>query len=427
MNAAYRLAAGLFYLLPLPSGKLAESRSGRLAAGGRWVDWARDSRTECPLVWFHAASVGESQVIAPIAARLRERHRSLQTVLTFSSPSMAAWPGPPGVDRIDYAPADLPSAVAAVFNSLRPSIIVVSRGDLWPEMVHGALARHVPVAVVGGAVGRDSNRLRWPVRQLLATVHRHLAFVGARSAEDASRWIRLGARQEVVHVTGDPRNDYILDRVPGKSVPRPLAAWGGGAAGHVLVAGSTHPQDEELLIDAFAAIASRDKAARLLVVPHEPGPASVRRIVSRARRLRLEAALWNGSPAEIRAPIVVVDQAGLLGDLYAVGALAYVGGGFGTSGVHSLAEPAAWGVPVLAGPGVFQDAAAQPLLESGGVTAISGPDPLPELVEKWTRWLGDPDARSAAGRAARAQISCGAADESVQALERLLGIVAGKD
>lgn len=427
MNAAYRLAAKLFHLLPLPSGKLAESRRGRLAAGKRWVDWARDSRTAHPLVWFHAASVGESQVIAPIAARLRERHRSLQTVLTFSSPSMAAWPGPPGVDRIDYAPADLPSAVAAVFNSLRPSIIVVSRGDLWPEMVHGALARHVPVAVVGGAVGRDSNRLRWPVRQLLATVHRHLAFVGARSAEDASRWIRLGARQEVVHVTGDPRNDYILDRIPGKSVPRPLAAWGAGAAGHVMVAGSTHPQDEELLIDAFAAIASRDKAARLLVVPHEPGPASVRRIVSRARQLRLEAALWNGSSAEIRAPIVVVDQAGLLGDLYAVGALAYVGGGFGTSGVHSLAEPAAWGVPVLAGPGVFQDAAAQPLLESGGVTAISGPDPLPELVEKWTRWLGDPDARNAAGRAARAQIRCGAADESVQALERLLGIVAGKD
>ena len=425
MNAAYRLAAKLFHLLPLPSGKLAESRRGRLAAGGRWVDWARDSRTECPLVWFHAASVGESQVIAPIAARLRERHRSLQTVLTFSSPSMSAWPGPPGVDRIDYAPADLPSAVAAVFNSLRPSIIVVSRGDLWPEMVHGALARHVPVAVVGGAVGRGSNRLRWPIRQLLATVHRRLAFVGARSAEDASRWIRLGARQEVVHVTGDPRNDYILDRVPGKSVPQPLAAW--GSAGHVMVAGSTHPQDEELLIDAFAVIASRDKAARLLVVPHEPGPASVRRIVSRARRLRLEAALWNGSPAEIRAPIVVVDQAGLLGDLYAVGALAYVGGGFGTSGVHSLAEPAAWGVPVLAGPGVFRDAAAQPLLESGGVTAISGPDPLPELVEKWTRWLGDPDARSAAGRAARAQIRCGAADESVQALERLLGIVAGKD
>ena len=422
MNAAYRLAAKLFHLLPLPRGKLVESRRGRLVAGRRWVHWARDSRTERPLVWFHAASVGESQVIHPIAARLRERHRSLQTVLTFSSPSMAAWPEPPGVDRIDYAPADIPSTVAAVFNALRPSIIIVSRGDLWPEMVHGALSRHVPVAVVGGAVGRGSTRLRWPVRQLLAAVHKRLAFVGARSAEDASRWIRLGARQEVVHVTGDPRNDYILERVRGKSVPQPLSAW--GSAGHVMVAGSTHPQDEELLIDAFAVIASSDKAARLLVVPHEPGPASVRRIVSQARRLRLEAEPWNGSPAEIRAPIVAVDQVGVLGDLYAVGTLAYVGGGFGTSGVHSLAEPAAWGVPVLAGPGVFNDAAAQPLLESGGVATISGPDQLPELVEKWTQWLSDPDARSVAGRAALSQIRCGAADESVQALERLLGIVA---
>ena len=76
---------------------------------------------------------------------------------------------------------------------------------------------------------------------------------------------------------------------------------------------------------------------------------------------------------------------------------------------------------------MLKDAAAQPLLESGGVTAISEPDPLHELVEKWTWWLGDPNARSAAGRAGRAQIRCGAADESVQALERLLGIVAVKD
>ncbi len=108
MNLAYRVAASVFHRLPLPSGKLARSRDGRLGAAARWVRWARESRRAEPLIWVHGASVGEVQVTAPIVMRLRARYPSMQIVQTYSSSSMAGWPLPAGIDRADFAPAEHP-------------------------------------------------------------------------------------------------------------------------------------------------------------------------------------------------------------------------------------------------------------------------------------------------------------------------------
>jgi 3-deoxy-D-manno-octulosonic-acid transferase len=422
MKAPYRLLSKLFYTLPLPEGKLAESRAGRLGATARWIEWAESSRTQSPLVWFHAASVGESQVVAPIAARLRARHHGLQTVLTYSSPSMARWPVPLAVDRGDYAPADLPQPVAALFNALRPAIIAVSRGDLWPEMVRGAWSRHVPVAVVGGAVRPSSHRLRWPTRPLLRSTHRRLAFVGAVSRDDAARWIRLGVPPNAVRVTGDPRDDFILERPfrPGRFGP--IAHWAKDAPDHILVAGSTHAEDEGPLLAALTRVRSHTPSARLIVVPHEPGPEIPPRVASVARQLSLETAVWNGCrPPD--ASILVVNERGCLNDLYALATLAYVGGGFGRTGVHSLAEPASHGLPILAGPGALRDPAARAFVEAGGAAAAQGSDAADALGNCWIRWLRDARARHAAGLAARGQLARGAADKSVTALEELLGPV----
>jgi 3-deoxy-D-manno-octulosonic-acid transferase len=420
MNLVYRAAARLFHLVPLPPGKLADARTGRRGAAARWTNWASDTRSETPLVWFHAASVGESQVVVPIAALVRDRHPSWQTVLTYSSPSVAAWPHPHPVDRTDYAPAELPSAMADVFRALRPTIVVVSRGDLWPEMVAGASAWGVPVAVVGGAVGPHSARLRWPVSALLGTVHRRLAFVGVPDADEVPRWVRLGARREAVHVTGDPRDDYLLEHTPREAVIRPLARW--ASAGTVMVAGSTHAPDEEVLIDAFAKLVSRASPVRLMVVPHAPRPFGIARLLARARDRGIDAATWDGSEEVGDAQLLIVSRTGVLSDLYGLADIAYVGGGFGTKGVHSVAEPAALGVPVVAGPAVLHDPAARRFVQARGARAIRSRYPVRDLVRRWAAWLDHPEARAAAGRAARDQLHSGAAAASVIALEGLLGV-----
>ncbi len=425
MILPYRLASRLFHLLPLPPGKLAKSRAGRLTATARWIQWARDSRTRHPLVWFHAASVGETQVIAPLVTRLRARFPTLQAILTYSSPSMATWPHSIGVDHEDFAPAELPEAVQRVFDTLRPALIVVSRGDLWPEMVHTARVKGVPVAVVGGMVRQASARLPWPARAIMKGLYRDLAFVGVVSVEETPRWVRLGASRHVVKVTGDPCNDYVLERSPNHQVLRPFEAW--ASAGPVMVAGSTHRRDEEVLVDAFAEVRSNHGAARLMIVPHEPSRDGTERVRDRARSLGLEVALWGSSTANDAPPVVVVDAVGILADLYALATLAYVGGGFGTAGIHSLLEPASCAIPVLAGPGGEADAATRAFVESGGVVVVDGAMPAKTLATQWTALLTDADMRKSSGRAARDQITRGAAEESMKGLERLLANVDSRE
>jgi 3-deoxy-D-manno-octulosonic-acid transferase len=187
-----------------------------------------------------------------------------------------------------------------------------------------------------------------------------------------------------------------------------------------MVAGSTHSADEEVLVDALAKMTSGRSQVRLMVVPHEPKPARVSRILARARDRGVEAAGWDGSADVDEAQLIVVTRTGVLSDLYGLGDIAYVGGGFGTRGVHSVAEPAALGLPIIAGPGVRHDAAARRFLQAGGVKGIDTRKPVAELVRRWTAWAGDARARAAAGAAARDQLRSGAAAASVVALEKLL-------
>jgi 3-deoxy-D-manno-octulosonic-acid transferase len=162
MGPAYRAAARVLHRLPYPRGTLATSLAGRRAAAARWRAWAAGARGDDPLIWAHAASVGESLALQSVVARLRARERHLRVVLTHTSPSVTVHPAFRDFDRTDYLPLDEPGPVAAVLDALRPALLLFSRGDLWPELVAGAAARRIPVAVAGGMVRPRSGRLRAP-------------------------------------------------------------------------------------------------------------------------------------------------------------------------------------------------------------------------------------------------------------------------
>ncbi len=426
MNRPYRLAAALFQLTPLPAGKLALSRAGRLGAVRRWSEWAKRHRSGEPLVWLHAASVGESQVTEPIALRLRTRHPNMQFIQTYSSPSAANWPLPAHVEQADYLPPEHPLEVDRLFETLRPAVMVVSRGDLWPEVMRGAFESQVPVAVVGATVRPTSRRLRWPVRSALEPMHRRLAFVGAVSSEDAARWVRMGASPDVVCTTGDPRDDHILERTPRYAKLLPLIPW--TQEGQTLVAGSTYLPDELALTEALRQLRDVHPNARLIVVPHEAGAGSATRIISSAQSRGLAAAAWTtGAPTpspEVR--VLAIDRPGILSDLYALGSVAYVGGGFGKSGVHSLAEPAAYALPTLTGPGARTDHFAERFLRSGGAVAVAREDPTQSLAERWDAWLRDSAGRTAAGIAARRQLHEGSAGRTAEAVAAILERTVGR-
>ena len=220
-------------------------------------------------------------------------------------------------------------------------------------------------------------------------------------------------------MTGDPRADSVLARVEASSVDGLPAALLDGAP--TLVAGSTWPADEDVLLEAFRVVRARHPASRLVIVPHEPTAAALERLELRIAELGLPAAVRLSALAA-PSPIVLVDRVGLLATLYGIATAAYVGGGFGKAGLHSVLEPAAWGVPVLFGSRWQQSRDAERLILGGGGRAIPRARAADVLRLFWSGWIENEAERTDAGQRAQAVAleERGAADRSVTLIEGLL-------
>ncbi len=414
MILPYGVAERLLHVLPLRPGKLRESLEGRREAGARWEQWAAANRARDPLIWVHAASVGEALAAEPIVKRLKALPAHPIVVHTHTSPSMARWPRLLSADATGYAPGEWANALRRTFDALRPSLLVFTRGDIWPGLVAEASGRSIPMAVAGASTGAKT-RLSTASGLALRSTHRRIAWVGACSSEDAARWTRLGVPEPRITVTGDPRDDYTLERNADLQSAAPLLEWSAGRP--LLVAGSTHKPDEHVLIHALAGL-PRD--VRLIVAPHEPSPKASAAVGATAQNLGLKVTPWSGGTPEGDPNVLVVERMGLLSDLYAAGSVAYVGGGFRRGALHAVAEPAAYALPIVAGPFAADGGDGARFASSGGLTTITQRDSVSDLRRVWHGWIQNPDARWAAGLRARATLSEGAADRTLAALEGLL-------
>jgi 3-deoxy-D-manno-octulosonic-acid transferase len=420
METAYRTVAWIAHRLPAPTGRLGASQAGRRRADARWVGWSERHRPDGRLVWLHAASVGEVLAAEPIVRRLRAAVSGLHVVLTHTSSSVTAWDSTAIAEQTDYLPRDEPRVMARVLDALRPDLLLLSRGDLWPALTRAAHARRVPVTIAGAVVRPRSLRLRWPARAVLRPAARSIAYVGAVTDGDAERWCRLGVLADRIAVTGDPRHDHVIERTGQPETIAPLLTW---ARDIVIVAGSVEREDEAHVLGAAAGLAA-NHALQWLVVPHDPTDATCRRLLAGAAARELSAACWSGAGAPpTDATLVVVRTRGVLFDLYALGTVAYVGGGFRRGQLHAVAEPAAAGVPVLVGPQWQEHRDAATLISCGGGAAISRGAALGDGL---SAWLMDPESRRRAGGAARAAIAGGATDRTVEGLLPLLARGSGR-
>jgi 3-deoxy-D-manno-octulosonic-acid transferase len=184
------------------------------------------------------------------------------------------------------------------------------------------------------------------------------------------------------------------------------------------VAGSTWPPDEEYLLPTWTRTREKIPDARLIIAPHETSDTHLRAIEKWARSESLSLARVN-SPEATAADVILVDVHGILGDLYALADVAYVGGGFHSAGLHSVLEPAAFGAPVLFGPRNEKSREAEKLVQAGGGAVITGDA---DLAIRLGYWLGSTTARDAAGFSARAMVQdgLGAAERSYQLVTALL-------
>jgi 3-deoxy-D-manno-octulosonic-acid transferase len=415
-EGAARLASALAAVAPASGNKLGATFAARRGVGERYTAFARDSAR--PLLWMHAPSVGEGLQARPILELVRARRPDTQLAYTYFSPSARTLAGSLDVDFRDVLPFDTGSGMREALGALSPTALVFSKLDVWPTLAREASRRGTRLGLVSATLAAGSSRRSGLAAALLRDAYGRLDRVGAISAEDADRLVSLGVPARRVTVTGDTRYDQVWARA--ERVDRESALLAPLRSERpTLVAGSTWPSDEAVLLPAWAAAAAGSaRNARLIIAPHEPTAAHLEPIERWAAAAKLRVARL-GTPAAADADVIVVDRVGVLGDLYALADIAYVGGAFHAAGLHSVLEPAAFGAGVLFGPRFADSRDARMLLDADGAAVVRDDHSLRRLVDGW---LGGGEDWPATGTRARAVVHAGlgAAERSYRLVEALM-------
>jgi 3-deoxy-D-manno-octulosonic-acid transferase len=418
----YRGATGL-------GGPLIEAQLRRRAGRGKEdpLHWrerlgaAGFARPEGPLVWLHAASVGEARSLLPLMGALLAQRRALQVLLTTGTVTAAALLRErlPARARHQFAPVDRPQAWRAFFAHWRPQLGLLAESELWPNLILEARAQRLPLALVNGRISERSYR-RWArLPATAAQLCSGFALCLTQSEADRARLAALGAKQAVT--VGNLK--YAAPPLPAD--PAALAGLAAAiGARPVWLAASTHPGEEILVLEAHHRLAEQLPDLLTLIAPRHP--ARGERLAAEIRRRGWRLAQRSRAEPLAACDIYLVDTLGELGLFYRLAAIALVGGSLVPHGGQNPLEPARLGCPLLLGPHThnFADIAAR-LVQAGAARRVTDGAALARAL---TALL--PDRADRAGMAARgravADAVAGAGRETLAKLGPLLDRTLGR-
>jgi len=351
-----------------------------------------------PGIWVHAVSVGEVQAAAPLINTLLARYPGLPMVLTTGTATGRARARALFKGKVDirFLPVDLPGSVRRFFARVQPRLAIVLETEIWPNLYHRCGRLGIPLVMASARISPKSVN---SYRRMVALFRQALSngiFIAAQSREDAERFCSIGSSPERTHVVGNIKFDFSLPaniETQGAALRRLL-----GMDRPVWVAGSTHAKEEDVLIAAHRQIRARYAQALLVLVPRHP-PRFEEVAASLAQQGVKYVTRSSGAGTSGDTEVFLVDTLGELLSFYAAADVAFVGGTLVPIGGHNLLEPAALGLPVLAGPNNFNSAdIARLLVECGAVRIVHDPAELAAAVGEL---LANPTARSAMGARGR--------------------------
>ena len=370
-------------------------------------------------ILIHAASVGEFNAASPLIRALLKTYPELPLTVTSLTPTGSERVKRELGDRVfhSYIPLDLPGAVSRFLSRLRPQLIIVMETEIWPNLYLHAQRRNIPLIMANARLSeRSVNRfehLSGFVNKTLQTV----TWVGAQSAGDAERLVRCGTNPQRTDMTGNLKFDLTVAASLHEKSTALRARWNNQRP--VLVAGSTHEADENIVIPAFVELLKSLPDALLILVPRHPERFTRTLQQAKAAGLRTELRSQGESCSEA-AQCFVIDSIGELMTYYACGDVAFVGGSMGEQGGHNALEPAALGKPVLLGPNMdnAREIASQ-LLQCKAALRVNDQQDFCQTAEKI---LVDGTLRDSMGQAGRALVekNRGALDLTMEAIGKLL-------
>ena len=373
-----------------------------------------DVRPHGPLVWIHGASVGEVLAAAALIERLRALNvRILLTSGTVTSAAIVAKRFPADIIH-QYVPYDSPRYVARFLDHWRPSLALFIESDLWPNLILSSAARRLPMVLINGRMSHRSFP-RW--RRVSGTISALLSRFDiclAQSRIDAERFTALGSRNVVVtgnlklDVPAPPADFTRLERLTSVTRGRPI-----------VVAASTHPGEEEILLETHRTLAGFFPSLLTVIVPLHPGRGET------IARLIADSGLRAGLRSREELPtaaidVYVADTMGELGLFYRLSPVVFMGGSLVEHGGQNPIEAVKLGAAVVHGPHVFNFNDVYEALDGAG--GAKKAETQEALVKQLGRLLADPAARDLSVAAAGRVVSQlgGALERTLAALEPYL-------
>lgn len=367
-------------------------------------------------IWFHAVSVGEVMASLPLIRALASScaHRGVWLSTVTSTGQQVAKAKAQGIEGTFYLPYDLPWSVARAIHRLRPGLFVTAETEIWPNLLVGLKSRGIASAMVNGRISDRSFPRYKRFKALFKTVVECFDLFCMQSEESAERILAMGANPRKVHVVGNLKFDVSIPAVE-VSHWRKLLGIPEGA--QVWVAGSTHPGEEEEILNAFLRLSANHPKLYLVLAPRSPERFDeVETLVACAgvpvrRRSRL------GKP---EAKVILLDTIGELAQLYALATVVFVGGSLRHTGGHNPLEAALHGKPVVFGPHMenFREIASL-LLEAQAARSVVDQAELVHFVQEI---LAKPELGERMGQNGRAVLWAhrGATHRTMELLEPLL-------
>ncbi|MGH7260651.1 MAG: tetraacyldisaccharide 4'-kinase [Nitrospiraceae bacterium] len=389
----------------------------------------RGSRDGEPLLWVHAVSLGEVVAVTPLVHALRKRYPHDRIVVSTVTETgrEAVEQKLASVAEHCYAPLDFPWVVSRFVERLAPRAFLFVETELWPNLLRALGRRGVPAVMVNGRLSSKSfegyKRLRPFMQQVLSSVTLCLM----QSERDAERMTALGAQPSRVMRTGNIKFDQPLPDPDGVAGGLSRGVLGLRDGEELIVAGSTHPVEEEQLLACYQTLQREFPSLVLLLAPRHIERAAQVEAVVRAKGLAVQRRSGmaptpdlspTGGEEKVRGRVIILDTRGELAQVYRHAVLAFVGGTLVPVGGHNLLEPALWGKPVFFGSHTDHCAEIASLLTDvgGGMQAPDGE----ALAAGMAACLRDRAALQRMGEAAKSVVL-----DNRGAVQRSLDLIAG--
>jgi 3-deoxy-D-manno-octulosonic-acid transferase len=373
-------------------------------------------------IWIHAASVGEVDAASRLSRELRKRLPGRKVLLsTFTATGNARARQIGAADAVVFLPLDQLWVVRRALARLNPSLLIFLETEIWPNLLREAYRKGIPTLLLSGRLSAKSFKRYARFRFFFRRVLQCYSAIGMQSQDDAERILKLGAQDRRVFIVGNLKRAPAVKQENEKhSLTHDSQRMDQRRDARLLVVGSSHRGEEEILLDVFITLKAIFPNLQLVLAPRHPQRFSEVEKLLLTKGVSFKRQSQHDGRRSFEQDVMFLDTLGDLQDFYAIGDVAFIGGSLVDAGGHNLLEPARLRKPVLFGP--FMDnfrVLAEEMKRSGGGIEVQGGE---DLIREIAQLLGDPQKLRAAGEKAY-QVAAGdpaVLDQSIALAQRYL-------